>query len=384
MTDVNALTRATAALDPPLAALDLPAFRANAADLVRRAGGKPVRVASKSVRCRWALEQALATPGFAGVMAYSVREAIWLAKSGVTDVLLGYPSADRTALAELAADETLHDVITLMVDDPAQLAVIRAAGGRAPLRVCLDVDASLRIGPLHLGVRRSPIRTPAAAAVLAETVLAEGFRVVGVMFYEAQIAGLQDTSAAVRLMKKASAADLSRRRSAVVEAVRNVLHNPAAMEIVNSGGTGSLEISSVDPCVTEVTAGSGLYMSGIFDRYDAFESRPSLYFALPVVRKPTRTIATLFGGGYIASGPAGRSRLPKLATPGLTLTGTEGAGEVQTPVTGPSELRIGERVWLRHAKAGELLERFDTVHVVDGDRIVESVPSYRGEGRNFG
>ena len=381
MTDLDALTRATAALDPPLAALDLAAFRQNAADLVRRAGGKSVRVASKSVRCRWALDQALATPGFAGVMAYSVREAIWLAQSGVSDVLLGYPSADRTALAELGADRALHDAITLMIDDPAQLAVIRSVAGPAPLRVCLDVDASLRIGPLHLGVRRSPIRTPAAAKSIAETALAQGFRVVGVMFYEAQIAGLQDTSMAVRLMKKASTAELARRRSAVVEAVEKAV---GALQIVNAGGTGSLEISSADPAVSEVTAGSGLYMSGIFDRYDAFESRPALYFALPVVRKPTRTIATLFGGGYIASGPSGRSRLPKLATPGLKLIGTEGAGEVQTPVTGAAALRIGDRVWLRHAKAGELLERFDTVHVVDGDRIVESVPSYRGEGRAFG
>jgi D-serine deaminase-like pyridoxal phosphate-dependent protein len=381
VTDLDALTRATAALDPPLAALDLAAFRQNAADLVRRAGGKPVRVASKSVRCRWALHQALATPGFAGVMAYSVREAIWLAQSGVSDVLLGYPSADRTALAELGADRALHDAITLMIDDPAQLAVIRSVAGPAPLRVCLDVDASLRIGPLHLGVRRSPIRTPAAAKEIADTALAQGFRVVGVMFYEAQIAGLQDTSMAVRLMKKASTAELARRRSAVVEAVEKAV---GALQIVNAGGTGSLEISSADPAVSEVTAGSGLYMSGIFDRYDAFESRPALYFALPVVRKPTRTIATLFGGGYIASGPSGRSRLPKLATPGLKLIGTEGAGEVQTPVTGAAALRIGDRVWLRHAKAGELLERFDTVNVVDGDRIVESVPSYRGEGRAFG
>jgi D-serine deaminase-like pyridoxal phosphate-dependent protein len=165
-----------------------------------------------------------------------------------------------------------------------------------------------------------------------------------------------------------------------VEAVEKAT---GALEIVNSGGTGSLEVSSADPSVTEVTAGSGLYVPGIFDGYAAFEPRPALYFALPVVRRPGPGIATLFGGGYIASGPAGKSRLPRLATPGLKLIGTEGAGEVQTPVIG-RDLQIGDRVWLRHAKAGELLERFDTVHVVEGERVVESVPSYRGEGHNFG
>jgi D-serine deaminase-like pyridoxal phosphate-dependent protein len=378
MTDLRALTAATAELDPPLAALDLAALDANAADLVRRAGGKPVRLASKSVRCRWVLERVLARPGCHGVMAYSVREAIWLARSGVTDVLLGYPSADRSALAELGADPALQAAVTLMVDDPAQLALLDAG-----TRVCLDVDASLRIGRLHLGVRRSPVRTPADAAALAREADAAGLRVVGVMFYEAQIAGLQDTSPAVRLMKRRSAAELADRRGAVVEAVEKVV---GALEIVNSGGTGSLEVSSADPVVTEVSAGSGLYTPGLFDRYDAFRPRPALYFALPVVRRPARGIATLFGGGYIASGPAGTSRLPRLASPGLSFIRTEGAGEVQTPVRGRAAdaLRIGDRVWLRHAKAGELCERFATIHVVDAGRVVESVPTYRGEGQTFG
>ncbi len=67
---VAALTAATAHLDPPFAVLDLDALRLNAADLVRRADGRPVRVASKSVRCRWVLGTALATPGYAGVLAY--------------------------------------------------------------------------------------------------------------------------------------------------------------------------------------------------------------------------------------------------------------------------------------------------------------------------
>jgi D-serine deaminase-like pyridoxal phosphate-dependent protein len=383
MTDLAELTAATAHLDPPLVALDAHALRANAADLVRRAGGKPVRVASKSVRCRTVLDLALATPGFAGVMAYSVREAIWLVRNGVRDVLLGYPSADRGALAELAADPVLSDAITLMADGVEQLALARAAAGDAALRVCLDVDASLRIGRVHLGVRRSPLRTPADATALAKAASAQGFRVVGVMFYEAQIAGLPDSSQAVRLMKRVSAAELARRRGAVVRAVQEVA---GELEIVNSGGTGSVEISSADPVVTEVTAGSGLFVPTLFDNYRAFESRPALFFALPVVRRPAPGIATLFGGGYIASGPAGKSRLPGPVARGLRLIGTEGAGEVQTPVRGAAAdaLQVGDRVWFRHAKAGELCERFDTVHVVQDGVITESVPTYRGEGRTFG
>ncbi len=382
MTDLDALTRATADLDAPLAALDLRALDANAADLVRRANGTPVRVASKSVRCRWVLDRVLASPGFGGLMAYSVPEAIWLVRHGARDVLLGYPSAHSAGLREIGGDDDLLAAITLMVDGPEQLALVRAQTA-APVRVCLDVDASLRVGRVHLGVRRSPLRTPTDAAMLAATADAQGFRVVGVMFYEAQIAGLPDSSPAVRYVKRRSAAELAHRRGAVVEAVEKAV---GGLEIVNSGGTGSLEVSAADPCVTEVTAGSGLFVPTLFDHYRAFTPRPALFFALPVVRRPAPGIATLFGGGYIASGPAGKTRVPSPVLRGLALLGTEGAGEVQTPVRGrPAEaLRVGDRVWFRHAKAGELNERFAEIHVIDGDRRVETVATYRGEGRTFG
>ncbi|CAM4096546.1 amino acid deaminase/aldolase [Nocardia ninae] len=392
MTDTSpiaGLHAATAELDPPLAALDLTALRANAADLVRRANGVPIRVASKSVRCRAVLEEVLggeltASGGFAGLMSYSLPEAIWLARRGARDILLGYPTVDRAALAELAADETLRRSITLMIDDVAQLDLIRAALGTDLVhpRVCLDVDASLRIGPIHLGVRRSPIRTPEQAAALAAAALRRGFEVVGVMTYEAQIAGMPDSNVALRLMKRASAAEITKRRKRVLDAVRSVT---GKLEIVNSGGSGSIEVSIADPDVTEVTAGSGLYVPTLFDHYRSFTPRPALFFATSVLRRPTPSIATVFAGGYIASGPTGASRVPMPVWPsGLRLIGTEGAGEVQTPLTGAAELRIGDRVWFRHAKAGELCERFDKVHLVDSDGTRTTVPTYRGEGNCFG
>jgi D-serine deaminase-like pyridoxal phosphate-dependent protein len=379
---VARLARATAHLPAPLAALDLEALRLGADDLVRRASGLPVRVASKSVRCRWVLETVLRRPGFAGVLAYSLREALWLAREGVEDVVVGYPTGDAAAVAELAASEAFERV-TLMVDGEEQLDLIRAASGGAPLRLCLDVDASLRVGPLHLGVRRSPVRTPAQAAALAGAAARRGLRVVGVLLYEAQIAGLPDTSPAVRLVKRASARELARRRSAVVEAVAGVA---GPLAFVNGGGTGSLEVTSADAAVTEVTAGSGLYAPALFDRYRAFTPRPALLFALPVVRRPAPGMVTLAGGGWIASGPSGRSRLPVPARPGLRLLRAEGMGEVQTPVRGPAArgLRVGDRVWWRHAKAGEVCEHVNDLHVVEGDDLVASVPTYRGEGRAFG
>ncbi|MEO6703647.1 MAG: alanine racemase [Jatrophihabitantaceae bacterium] len=380
------LGQACAALDPPLAALDVAALRRNADALVRRADRTPIRLASKSIRCRWVLQDVLSRPGFSSIMAYSLAEACWLVSSGLSAVLVGYPSAHRAALRTLAGDPALLAEITLMIDDVAQLDYIEHVVGRPAqsIRICLDVDASLRIGPAHLGVRRSPLRSPEAVAALAVEAARRGhFRPVGLMFYEAQIAGLPDSSPAVALVKRRSTAELAERRSAVAAAVRTA---GIELEFINSGGTGSLEISSADGCVTEVTAGSGLYSPTLFDGYRQFRAEPAMFFALPVVRRPAADIATLYGGGYLASGPAKKSRLPSPVDAGLSLLGTEGAGEVQTPVRGRAarELAIGEPVWFRHAKAGELLERFDQVQLVQDGTISETVPSYRGEGRNFG
>ena len=381
---IQALNVATAHLPAPLAAVDLRALQTNADDLVRRASGKPIRIATKSVRCRSVLDWTLGRPGFSGLMAYSLREAIWLARMGATDVLLAYPTTDSEALAQLARDEQLRKAITVMVDSPAHLELIDTHAA-APLRVCLDIDASLRLGPLHLGVRRSPLHElPETLSLLREALGSRHLRVVGLMCYDAQVAGVPDTSPAVRLMKRRSIADLAYRRAAIVNAVRREVD----LEFVNVGGTGSLGLVSPQADVTEVTAGSGLFGPSLFDHYRGFTPKPALVYALPVVRAPAPRIRTVFSGGYLASGPVGPSREPTpVWPPGLRLLRSEGAGEVQTPVTGAaaSQLSIGDRVWWRHAKAGEVCERFTELTLVEPDSgSIQTVPTYRGEGQCFG
>ncbi|MFG1758474.1 type III PLP-dependent enzyme domain-containing protein [Micromonospora echinofusca] len=390
------LDRATAHLDPPYAVVDLAAFDGNAAALADRAAGKPVRIASKSVRARDLIGRALARPGWAGVMAFTLPEASWLVRTGVTDdALVAYPTVDRGALAALAADPALAAAVTLMIDGTDQLDLVDAVcppGRRPELRVCLDLDASWRPlgGRVHVGVRRSPVHSARAAGALAATVAARaGFRLVGLMAYEAQIAGLGDAppgravlGSAIRLAQRGSYRELLARRGAAVAAVRE----HADLEFVNGGGTGSVAATSADPAVTEVTAGSGLYGPTLFDAYRAWRPTPAAAFACAVVRRPGPGLATVLGGGWIASGPAEDSRLPRPWLPaGLKLIGTEGAGEVQTPLAGTAAgaLRVGDRVWFRHAKAGELCEHVNELHLVDGDTVVATVPTYRGEGHAF-
>jgi len=186
--------------------------------------------------------------------------------------------------------------------------------------------------------------------------------------------------AAIAAMQRASGRELAERRAAVVAAVRDV----APLRFVNGGGTGSVERTAAEEAITEVAAGSGLFAPTLFDAYRAFSPQPAALFALPVVRRPSRDVATVLGGGYPASGAAGADRLPRpVLPPGLGLDRQEGTGEVQTPLHGASGLRVGDRVWFRHAKAGELCERFNEVHLVSGRELVATLPTYRGEGKAF-
>jgi D-serine deaminase-like pyridoxal phosphate-dependent protein len=387
--------RATAHLDAPLALVDLAAFDANAADLVRRAAGKPIRLATKSVRCRALLERASAHEGFGGLMSFTLAESLWLAGAGFTDVLLAYPSADRAGYAELAADPKLAAAVTVMVDDPAQLDLVDAArgSGTETVRVCLELDTSLRKwgGRLRIGALRSPVHAPERLAELARAVAARpGFRLVGLMGYEGHVAGVGDAvpgrplrSLAVRLMQSTARKELAARRAEAVRAVRAVEPD---LEFVNGGGTGSVQHTAAEAAVTEIAAGSGLYLPRLFDDYTSFSGRPAALFAQPVVRRPGVGVVTVLGGGYPASGAPGPDRLPEPYLPeGLRYDPQEGAGEVQTPLLGSAadDLLIGDKVWFRHAKAGEMCERFADLHLLDGDEVTAVVPTYRGEGRTF-
>ena len=376
-------------LDAPFALVDLDAMWSNAAEMLGRASGVPIRVASKSVRCRELLGRILAHDrGFRGLMTFTLPESMWLHSHGFHDLLCAYPTTHRGALAELARLEHERPPV-VMVDSVQQLDLMEGMGPR-PIRVCIELDLGWWPlgGRIKVGAKRSPLRTPAEARALAQEIVRRpSFELSGLMGYEAHIAGVGDhplgkraQAALIRLMKRRSATEIAERRSAVVSAVREV----APLEMVNGGGTGSLHTTTREQALTEVTAGSGFYAPTLFDRYRDFTPTPAALFALPVVRRPSGGVATLLGGGYHASGAAGRDRLPAPHLPhGLRLDPTEGAGEVQTPVLGAAaaSLRIGDRVYLRHAKAGELCERFDRLYLLSGREIVGEVPTYRGEGR---
>ncbi|MDN5582280.1 MAG: alanine racemase [Corynebacterium sp.] len=383
-----AVREAVAHLDAPFSVLDLDSALANAADMVRRAAGTPIRLATKSVRVRGLIERLLALDGVQGLLSYSLGEAMWLVDEGVCDdVLVAYPSADRQLLHRLMCGETYLRSVTVMVDSVEHLDFIDAVvppTERGVLRVCIDVDASLSFGPVHLGARRSPVHTVEQARALAEAVSdRDGFRLVGLMAYEGQIAGTTDTSPLVTAVKRVSARELAGRRAAIVEAVQAV---DGELEFVNGGGTGSIESTTAEEVVTEIGAGSGVVGPGLFDHYSAFRPVSAQWFVLPVARRPAPDIVTVAGGGRIASGPPGADRVPVVDYPrGLRMSATEGAGEVQTPLRGAvaPALDLGAHGWLRPAHARAQAEFAESVLVVSDGDIIDEWPTYRGEGRSF-
>ncbi len=389
--------RVFADVEAPFAFVDLEAMWANAEAMLDRSAGKAVRVASKSVRCRALLGAILGRDErFRGLMTYTLPETLWLAEQGFEDLLLAYPTADVGALEELALRSAANSdgAPIVMVDCVEHLEMIESVLGKGapPIRVCIDVDASWWWlgGRVKIGPKRSPIHSIEQAVALAREIEKRPqIELDALMAYEGQISGVGDLppgqrlrGAAIRFMQKRSASEIAERRGAIVAALSEFVE----LEIVNGGGTGSLETTAAEEAVTEVTAGSGFYAPVLFDHYSRFSLTPAAAFALPVTRKPSEWVATALGGGYLASGPGNQGRLPAPWLPeGLRFDDEEGAGEVQTPLLGEpaGSLGVGDRVYLRHAKAGELCERFDTLYLVEGDAIVDEVPTYRGDGKAF-
>ena len=210
------------------------------------------------------------------------------------------------------------------------------------------------------------------------------------MAYEGQISGVGDRppgrplrGAAIRFMQRRSAEELAERRAAAVAAIREV----AELEIVNGGGTGSLELTAAEERRHRGDSRLRLLRTCPVRPLQPLQPHPGGRLR-PADRAPARPIGSrrrwaAATSPRAAATPAG-CRSPG-CPPGLHLDAEEGAGEVQTPLLGAAaeELRVGDRVYMRHAKAGELCERFDSLHLVEGGEIVDVVPTYRGDGKAF-
>lgn len=378
----------------PFAYLDLDLLETNLRQIIARAGGKRIRIASKSIRCLPVLQRILAADrAFQGVMCFTAPEAVYLSQQGLDDLLLGYPCWQPEQVSAICREVRQGKTIVAMLDSVEHVRHLEEIAARegVVLPVCLDIDLSTDFPGLHFGVWRSSIFSPRdALLVYREIERCPHLRLDGIMGYEAQIAGVGDRlpgqrlkSALVEYLKQKSIERLAKRRA---ETVKLLAAHGAKLRFVNGGGTGSLESTRQEPDVTEVTVGSGFFSPALFDQYRRFKHLPAAGFAVEIVRRPKPEIYTCSGGGYIGSGATGPDKQPRPYLPeGAKLTGLEGAGEVQTPVyyRGAIRLSLGDPILMRHSKAGELCERFNTLLLVSKGQVVDEVNTYRGDGLCF-
>lgn len=377
----------------PLAFVDLDRFDQNTRDIAARSRGKRVRIASKSIRCLTLIERILAYGApFQGIMAYSAREAVFLSQQGFDDLLIAYPVMQEADEARLCEELQRGKRICCMVDCLEHVQYLDTLGRDhlVEMPLCIDIDMSTDFPGIYFGVRRSPLRSQADVLDLCRRIAVAGnVCLVGLMGYEAQIAGLPDNvpgqrvkNALIRLLKKRSLSELRKRRAAIVQAIRD---EGIDLEFVNGGGTGSVESTIEEDCVTEVTVGSGFFSPVLFDWYRTCHHAPAVAYAIEITRRPAPGIYTCHGGGYVASG-TGRDKMPQPYLPaGVRLLPLEGAGEVQTPIhyTGRQKLGLGDPIFMRYAKAGEMCERFNVLLAISEGSIVGEMPTYRGEGLVF-
>lgn len=379
----------------PLAILDLDQLYNNIQVNIQRSKGKNIRIASKSIRSTEILKLIQKeNDQFKGIMSYHAMEAIHLSKAGFKDILLGYPLADQVLIRKIGEELKNNPSICLMVDCPYHLELIQKEGEKLGVifPVCIDIDLSIQFPGVFFGVKRSPINNKEKLIRLLSYLKKQNaIRLDGLMGYEAQIAGLADNAKEygiknniIQLLKKWSIPKINNWRKEAVNIIKKEGFN---LKFINGGGTGSVHSTVEDPVVTEVTIGSGFFNPHLFDNYQNFQLEPSLLFGIQIVRIPKKGTFTCHGGGFIASGGIEKLKAPKVHLPKYgKLDKNEGAGEVQTPViyNNDIELNIGDPIFFRHAKSGELCERFNDLIMIKDHKITNRAKTYRGEGLSFG
>lgn len=385
----------------PLAFVDLDAFDSNVdyAACIAQGFGKTLRIGTKSMRCPALMERALAHPSFVlrGFLTFTAEETAFLADRGHDDFILAYPTVQPSDVEILASLTKRGRQVSVMVDHVQHLKVLDETGKRqgVVLNACIEIDMAyhpLGTDRIHLGLRRSPIRTAQQALEFVKQARKfSNVRIDSVMGYEGHIAGTSDNAphktfnnAVKHALKNASVRELTSRRQAVIRSIKD---SGVELRVVNGGGSGSLLSTLKDESVTESTIGSGLYASALFHHFREVKYQPAAFFALQVVRIPKEGMITCAGGGYVASGEIKKGKLPLPAMPvGLQYLETEGAGEVQTPLIvakGSPKINLGDPIFFQHAKAGELCERFNELILIKAGKIVDRVKTYRGEGMSF-
>lgn len=377
----------------PYAWLDLNALDHNIQVMLRGTGDKQIRIATKSIRSLDVMRyvaQSMPDEKFAGWMTFTAAETVYLCEAGLNHLLIGYPTLEPQSTRQLMRWLKKGKDITFMVDCVAHVEFLTALAAEEDVTVplCIDVNVSQAYPGLYFGTRRSSQQQPKQLKQFLKAILPNKYiHVTSLMGYDAQLAGVGDAplqkakGAVIQSLQKRARKAVQKQR---LQAVKLLEKQLGPLRFVNGGGTGSMAYSASCDEITEITIGSGLYRPALFDYYTDMPFIPSAGYTVRATRKPDIKTIVASGGGYIASGAIGDDKAPKPIDDALSFYDTEGAGEVQTPLNMPkNRYNIGDSIVLRHAKAGELCERFQVLHSYRGHEYVGPMKTYRGDGQCF-
>lgn len=386
------------AITPPYAPsawLDLDALDANINRVNLLTQSVNLRIATKSVRSVDVLKYIQAnSPNCLGLMSFSASESVYLLEQGFDNILCAYPTFDKEAIIKTIPFIKIGATMVWMVDNFEQWQVLEDVG-RAQnfeLDICLDINMSMRLPKVYFGTKRSSLFTvKEVKKLLKKTKNFKHSKVTAMMGYEGQIAGLPEhlpdkamLASAIPGLKSLSKKQVSSRRPKIANWLNK---NGHSLSIVNGGGSGSMAFTCGQPEVTEITVGSAYYNPALFSYMDSMQDfTPAAGFVLPVTRQPEPNVITCHGGGFIASGAMGSDKAPLIVYPdNLSILKDEGFGEVQTPMQSRGKLMvgIGDYVWCRHAKAGELCEHFNEIITYRSAKVCGTMQTYRGAGQCF-
>ena len=356
---------------------------------------KKLRPATKSLRVPYLINRIKKIGGdtISGFMCYSCDEASFLSSMGIDNLLIAYPTLQKSELDTISKLISEGKQIYLMIDSKVHIDLISSIIKDQKVSVCIDVDMSYRpLGNLiHLGVQRSPIRDMKSLEELVEYIQTKkNIKIKGIMGYEAQVAGLADNNKYLSFLNPIKY--FIRKQSVkYVKKFREIIANYIAeqnihLDFFNGGGTGSLLYTSQEKAITEITAGSGFLHSKLFDYYSDAITKSAFTYALPISRYPQENIITCKSGGFMASGEVSQDKAPVPFLPkNMKLIATEGCGEVQTPLKLPSNIKLNfdSPIFFRPAKSGEIAEHFNEYLILKNNLITKKVQTYRGLNKVF-
>lgn len=371
------------ALETPALVLDLPRFEANLQAMQRHcdAQGIGLRPHSKTHKCVEIGRRQMAQ-GAVGLCCAKLGEAEALVAAArspgsgteqpdpLGQLLVTSPIISARAVERLTALNAEAEALIQVVDHPDQAAALASAARRAgkDQAVLLDLDP---------GMHRTGMQ-PGEAALKCAQGLAEtpGLRFLGLQMY------------AGNLMHIHSFEERRDRSLKVLEALDSLRCTLEAsgvpVPILTGGGTGTYDIDPTVSVLTELQAGSYLFMDR---QYQAIEAQGTGHRFLPALFVQTRVLSCHSSG--LATTDAG---LKAFATddepPPIVSGGPQGAqyfffGDEQGGLRWDSSESTAPGAVLRALTphCDPTVNLYDLLHVVDGDTLVDIWP-IEGRGRS--